>query len=69
MKIAKNIVRARKRKKLSPSQFATLMGVSRSLVFYWEHGGPGPRYDRLPKIAAVLDTTVQELLGLEERAA
>jgi transcriptional regulator with XRE-family HTH domain len=64
MNVAPNLRRALKAKKLNQSQFAKLVGRPRSTISTWLKGGPGPRYEELPKIARELDTTVAELLGL-----
>ncbi len=68
MNVAKHIKRARKAKGYRPAQLAKLLGVSRSTVHAWEHGGPGPRLDDLPKIASTLDVAVSDLIG-EGKAA
>lgn len=64
MNVARNIKRARKAKKLKQAELARLLEVSRSTVHAWEHGGPGPKLDDLPKIANVLETTVADLIGI-----
>lgn len=63
MNVAKNIKRARRAKKLNQAELARLLEVSRSTVHAWESGGPGPKLDDLPKIAAKLETTVAVLIG------
>lgn len=63
MSLSRNIVKAREAKDLTPSQLAKLMGVTRSVIHSWEHSKAAPRYKRLIKLAAKLDTTVSALLG------
>lgn len=64
MNVARNIKRARKAKKIKQAELARLLDVSRSTIHAWEHGGPGPKLDDLPKIAEKLDTTVADLIGV-----
>ncbi len=63
MTAAKLIAKARKAKGWTPAEFAREMGVSRSTVHAWEHGGAGPKRDRLREIAEKLELDVLELLG------
>jgi transcriptional regulator with XRE-family HTH domain len=63
--VAKNIVRLRKRRKLTSAQLARLLNRSKSTIHAWEHGGPGPRLDDLPELAQVLDATVEDLVADE----
>lgn len=57
-----NIREIRKRKKITQQQLADTMNVSQSSVCSWENGVSHPRTADLPRLAAVLDVTVDELL-------
>jgi len=60
---AELIVRARQRRKMSPAELARRLGVSRSTIHAWEHGGPGPKLDHIVKLADVLEVQVASLIG------
>jgi DNA-binding XRE family transcriptional regulator len=61
---SQRIVRARKKLKLNPAQFAKRLGVARSTVHGWEHGKPGPNLEHWRKIADVCEEDLVELMGL-----
>lgn len=63
MRIAGNIRRARRRRKLNQSQLARLIGVTRACVSYWEGGHGEPLFKNLRKIARVTKTPLAELVG------
>lgn len=57
---------ARKRKGLTQAELAKLMGVHQTNIVAWENGKWSPRARHLPKLASILETTVDELLATEE---
>ena len=57
----------RKTKKLSQSQLAEMIGVSRSAVFEWERGGYIPDGNNLSNLAKGLGVPVSFLLGEPEQ--
>lgn len=61
------VVLRRLRRELDISQvdFAKKLGVTQGTVSQWEKGRSYPRSSMLPKIAAVLGCTVDELLRKE----
>lgn len=60
-----NIVRLRRRKKLTQEQLADFMGVTKASVSKWETKQSLPDVLLLPKLAAFFDVTIDELLGYE----
>lgn len=61
-----NIELLRRQKELSVKQLAALIGVSGSAVSQWEAGAKSPSKKNLEKLAHVLDTSVDCLLGKEK---
>lgn len=57
------IRKARKAKGMRPADLAAQLGVSRSTVHAWEHGGPGPKLDNLREIATALDVNLVDLIA------
>lgn len=53
---------ARKAAKLTQKEAATLLGVSEATISQWENGETCPKASRLPKIAAIYNLTIDELL-------
>ena len=47
---------------LTTRQVAEMLGVSKGTVAMWETGASLPRAELLPKIASVLNCTVDDLL-------
>ncbi len=62
MNIAEKIITYRKAKNLTQSQLADLLFVSDKTVSKWETGRGYPEISILPKLASVLETTVDDLL-------
>jgi len=54
----------RQTKGLTQKQLAEKIGVNQQDIAYWERQAPAPRGDVLPKLATVLEVSVDELLGL-----
>ncbi len=52
----------RERANMTQSEAAARMGYSIPAVNQWEKGLTSPAIDKLPKIAAVLDVTMDELV-------
>ena len=63
MVLGKTISGLRKRKGLTRAELASLIEVHPSHVTRWEKGQVQPRTKTLEKLAAVLETTAQELLA------
>ena len=53
--------------KLTQQQLATRLGVTKSIVSYYESGDRYPSYDVLIKIAGLFHITTDQLLGLERQ--
>ena len=58
------IAEIRKSIGLSRRGFAKLVGVHSSTADDWENGGHMPRASRLPKIAEVLNCTIDDILSV-----
>lgn len=67
MDIAASLIRERTSRKLNKTQFARLLGVSKSRITEWEAGKFLPRQDRWERIATSLSITIEQLLGLRRR--
>jgi len=59
----------RKTQHLTQGQLAELLGVSQQLVAFYERGHKRIPIDLLPEVARLLGVRVEELLGLDQRAA
>ena len=57
-----NIRDAREAKGLTQEQFAKLVGVTQGAVAQWENGLTHPSFDKLMKIADVLEVPLDELV-------
>ena len=57
-----NIKEKRKQANITQSELAASIGVGQSAVAMWETGASHPRVELLPKIASVLNCTVDDLL-------
>ena len=57
----------RKRAGLSQTQLAGLLGVTNKAVSKWENGRAKPTTDVLRRLAALFETSVEDLLILKER--
>jgi transcriptional regulator with XRE-family HTH domain len=56
-----NIARLRTDRGLSQSELAKACGVDETAVSHWETGHSAPKGSRLPIVAEVLGTTIDEL--------
>lgn len=68
------ISRLRKERSMTQMQLADALGISFQAVSNWERGLSMPDISKLPELAALFDTTIDELLGrrcpvLEQAAA
>jgi len=57
-----NIRDAREAKGMTQEQFAKLVGVTQGAVAQWENGLTHPSFDKLMKIADVLEVPLDELV-------
>lgn len=57
-----NLKALREKRQISQIELSKSIGVSQGAVSQWETGQSLPRAELLPKIAKVLDCTVDELL-------
>lgn len=64
----KNLKLIREKKGLSVTELAKKLNVSMVCIWRWETGQRTPSIKRLAILAAVLDTTPNELLGIEKAA-
>lgn len=64
-----NLKECRKALGMTQDQLAKLLGVTQGAVAQWENGNTHPAYNLLPKIAAALGVTIDQLIGKEERTA
>lgn len=62
------IRRKRREKGLSQQKVASLMGVTQPLVSAWEKGSARLSDEDLWRLSEILETTVGQLVGQEERA-
>lgn len=72
-RIGQTIARLRREHNMTQMQLADEMGVSFQAVSNWERGQSMPDISKLPELASLFDTTIDELLGrhspLIEKAA
>lgn len=61
-----NIATLRKRAGLTQKSLAAAMDVTDAAVAQWETGAAMPTADKLPKLAAVLGCTIDDLFKKEE---
>lgn len=64
-KFNENLRRARLEKKLTQQQVADLLGVAKSTYCQYETGASEPNILRLKKLAKILGTNIDSLLGIE----
>ena len=62
-KIGQQIAAKRKEKNLTQSNLADQLLVSYQAVSNWERGNSLPDIEKLPQLAAILDLSIDELLG------
>ena len=64
-KFNENLRKARLEKKLTQQQVANLLGVAKSTYCQYETGASEPNILRLKKLAKILGTNIDSLLGIE----
>jgi transcriptional regulator with XRE-family HTH domain len=64
--IGENLKRLRLKKDLTQEQFAEVFGVSPQAVSRWENNTAYPDITMLPGIAVFYNTTIDELIGMDE---
>ena len=64
-KFNENLRKARTEKKLTQQQVADLLGVAKSTYCQYETGASEPNILRLKKLAKILETNIDSLLGIE----
>lgn len=69
MEFSQQLRAARKKAKLSQTELAAALGVTQQAVGKWENGKSSPDPETLGRIAALLDTSSDELLGLHQESA
>lgn len=62
-KLGANIMRHRKAKGLTQMQLANELGISFQAVSNWERGQSAPDISKLSELSAVLDVSIDEILG------
>ena len=65
MKIGQFIYSARKRKRISQEELASLLDVSRQSISLWETDQTIPTLDKLQAMCKIFDVTMDELTGNE----
>lgn len=55
--------------RMTQQALASALNVDRSTVSYWENGTAMPRAEQLPKLADVLDCTIDALFGRDKNTA
>ena len=65
--LGENIRENRRRMGLTQEQLADRLGVSFQSVSRWENGTTYPDMEKLPEIARLFDTTIDALMGYEEK--
>lgn len=66
MELYEKIQYYRKKNNLNQSDLADKLDVSRQTIYKWEQGITSPDIDKLPTLAGIFNTTVDELLSKEE---
>jgi DNA-binding XRE family transcriptional regulator len=64
-----NIKRIRIARKMTQSDLATALDLDKTSISHWETGKSAPNWKRLPDVADVLGTTVEQLQRSAKRAA
>lgn len=65
LRLAENIARLRRERKITQEQLADFIGVTKASVSKWETKQSIPDVLLLPQLAAFFDVTIDELLGYE----
>lgn len=66
IKIGENLRRLRLKKELTQEQLAEVFGVSPQAVSRWENNTAYPDITMLPGIAIYFNTTIDELVGMDD---
>ena len=66
IKINENLKRLRKSKGWSQVELAQMLGVSQKAITSYETGTKKPPIYRLPKLAAIFNVSMEELIGEQE---
>lgn len=61
-----NIKNMREHLKITQSELAKQLGVTQGAVSQWENNSTRPDIDLLPKLAELLNCSVDELLGIKK---
>ena len=56
----------RERLEITQTELAKRLGVTQGAVSQWENGTTNPGIELLPKLAEILNCSVDELLGIEK---
>ena len=68
LKIASNLKRLRKERKLTQEDLANFVGVSFQVISKWECGESYPDITVLPALAKFFNITIDELIGAEDES-
>lgn len=66
LKLGENLRKFRLQRELTQEQLANVLGVSAQAVSRWESGTTYPDITLLPTIASYFETTLDELMGMED---
>lgn len=66
-KVGRRISELRKRKNMTQVELADRMGVSFQAVSNWERGNSMPDISKLPELAEIFDTSIDDILGAKSR--
>lgn len=66
LKLGENLRKFRLQRELTQEQLANVLGVSAQAVSRWESGTTYPDITLLPTIATYFETTLEELMGMED---
>lgn len=67
--IHRNIATLRERSGLSQDALGKQCGVDGTAVWHWENGDSSPTGKRLPRVAAALGVTIDDLFRAEAKAS
>ncbi len=56
----------RKEKKLTQTELASKLDIGQSAYAKWENGRTEPTLENIVKLSKILDTTADELLGIDK---
>jgi transcriptional regulator with XRE-family HTH domain len=64
--VGSRLAEARRRAGLTQVEMAEKLGVTQQVITFWEREAPAPRAEMLPKIAVLLNISIDELLGISK---